>query len=72
MADERGEPTVSYLQIPSALLESNALMTLSPTAQKIFWLAGRKHMKFWTEKKKMVIFGLSQSEIVSLGIVTTT
>jgi hypothetical protein len=59
---------VSYLQIPDALLESNAFFALSPTAKNIYWLACRKHMKFWTEKKKLVIFGLSQSEIMSLGV----
>ena len=59
---------MSYLQVPEALLKSNVLIALSPTAQRIFWLAGRKHMEFWAAKKKMVIFGLSQSEIISLGI----
>ena len=59
---------MSYLQIPDTLYESNVFFALSPTAKNILWLAGRKHMKFWTAKKKMVIFGLSQSEIISLGI----
>jgi hypothetical protein len=59
---------VSYLQIPSALLASNVLLALSPTAQKIFWLAGRRHMQFWTEKKKLVIFGLSKADACGLGV----
>jgi hypothetical protein len=59
---------MSYLQTPDALLDSNVFFALSPTAKNIYWLACRKHMKFWTEKKKLVIFGLAKSEIVSLGI----
>jgi hypothetical protein len=59
---------MSYLQVPDALLDSNVLLTLSPTAQKIFWFACRKHMKFWTAKKAMVIFGLSKSEIIEIGV----
>jgi hypothetical protein len=59
---------MSYLQVPDALLESNAFFALSPTAKSILWLACRKHMKFWTAKKAMVIFGLSKTEIMSLGI----
>jgi hypothetical protein len=67
MARKRGR-TMSYLQVPDALLESNAFFALSPTAKSILWLACRKHMKFWTAKKAMVIFGLSKTEIMSLGI----
>jgi hypothetical protein len=59
---------MSYLQVPDALLDSNAFFALSPTAKNILWLAFRKHMKFWTAKKAMVIFGLSKSEIMALGV----
>jgi hypothetical protein len=59
---------MSYLQVPDALLESNAFFALSPTAKSILWLACRKHMKFWTAKKAMVIFGLSKSEIIEIGV----
>ena len=53
---------VSYLQTPDALIDSNVFFALSPTALKIYWLACRKHQKFWTAKKKLVIFGLSKAE----------
>jgi hypothetical protein len=59
---------MSYLQVPDALLDSNAFFALSPTAKSILWLACRKHMNFWTAKKAMVIFGLGKSEIMALGI----
>jgi hypothetical protein len=59
---------VSYLQTPDALIYSDAFFALSPTAKNIYWLACRKHMKSWTAQKKMVIFGLSKSEVVRLGI----
>jgi hypothetical protein len=59
---------VSYLQTPDALLDSNVFFALSPTAKNILWLACRKHMKFWTAKKAMVIFGLGKREIMDLGI----
>ena len=59
---------MSYLQTPDALIDSNVFFALSPTALKIYWLACRKHQKFWTAKKKLVIFGLSKAEIIALGI----